>query len=243
MGIDLIVERDHAAASERAALLIVDAVRAGRSLGLSGGSTPSLTYRRAAALEPDWRDVSLWLGDDRYVPRDDERSNVRLLQETWSSTTSRAYHVCSCARRAWPWRRPPPASTLLLRAEGLPHLQLLGLGPDGHTASLFPHAPSLDERERLAVAAPAGMEPFVDRVTMTIPALAGAEHVIFLVTGVDKAEMAKGRLRGGAVEGDPGEPRALLVGNDDGDPRRGGGKPLVTISHLRAGDARAKLSE
>jgi 6-phosphogluconolactonase len=78
-----------------------------------------------------------------------------------------------------------------LRAHGVPELQLLGLGPDGHTASLFPNATALDETERLAVAAPAGMEPFVERVTMTIPALAAAAQVIFLVTGAGKAEMAK----------------------------------------------------
>jgi 6-phosphogluconolactonase len=67
-------------------------------------------------------------------------------------------------------------------------LVLLGIGPDGHTASLFPNAPSLDERERLAVAAEPGLEPFVERVTLTLPALAGAREVIFLTTGEEKAD-------------------------------------------------------
>ena len=118
--------------------------------------------------------MPVWLGDDRYVPHDDERSNVRLLRETVLDHLTGPAALSSCAKRAWTWRRQPRRFDALLRAEGLPHLQLLGLGPDGHTASLFPDAPSLDEAERLAVAAPAGMEPFVDRVTMTIPALAGA---------------------------------------------------------------------
>jgi 6-phosphogluconolactonase len=69
-------------------------------------------------------------------------------------------------------------------------LALLGIGPDGHTASLFPHAPSLEARE-LAVATEAGLEPFVDRVTLTIPALAGARTVAFLVSGAEKADAAR----------------------------------------------------
>jgi 6-phosphogluconolactonase/glucosamine-6-phosphate isomerase/deaminase len=67
-------------------------------------------------------------------------------------------------------------------------LVLLGIGPDGHTASLFPNAPSLDEEERLVVAAEAGLEPFVPRVTLTLPAIAAADEVVFLVAGADKAE-------------------------------------------------------
>ncbi|TML45209.1 MAG: 6-phosphogluconolactonase, partial [Actinobacteria bacterium] len=70
-------------------------------------------------------------------------------------------------------------------------LALLGVGPDGHTASLFPGAPSLEERERHAVAAQAQFEPFVPRVTLTILALEAAEQVVFLVTGEDKADAAR----------------------------------------------------
>jgi 6-phosphogluconolactonase len=68
---------------------------------------------------------------------------------------------------------------------------VLGLGPDGHTASLFPHAPSLRERERLAVAAEPGLDPKVMRVTMTPPMLANAECVLFLVTGEGKADAVR----------------------------------------------------
>jgi 6-phosphogluconolactonase len=66
----------------------------------------------------------------------------------------------------------------------------MGIGPDGHTASLFPNAPQLDERERRAVAAEPGLEPFVPRVTTTIPLLAATRLMVYLVTGSAKAEAA-----------------------------------------------------
>ena len=70
-------------------------------------------------------------------------------------------------------------------------LNFLGIGPDGHVASLFPNAPGLHERERLAIAAEAGLEPFVPRVTMTPPMLANADCALFLVTGEDKAKAVR----------------------------------------------------
>ena len=77
-----------------------------------------------------------------------------------------------------------------LRGEPL-DLVLLGLGADGHTASLFPEASTLDEDERLAVAAAPGLEPFVERVTMTIPALESGAHVVFLAVGEGKADAVR----------------------------------------------------
>jgi 6-phosphogluconolactonase len=74
-----------------------------------------------------------------------------------------------------------------MRAEGHPAFVLLGMGDDGHTASLFPGSPALEETDRLVVAAEAGMEPYVPRVTMTLQAIAAAAHVVFLVTGGGKA--------------------------------------------------------
>ena len=70
-------------------------------------------------------------------------------------------------------------------------LALLGLGSDGHTASLFPNAPALEEREALAVVAEPGLEPWVERVTMTIAALSAAREVVFLAVGADKADAAR----------------------------------------------------
>ena len=84
---------------------------------------------------------------------------------------------------------------------------LLGIGPDGHTASLFPDAPTLAERERRAVAASPGLEPFVDRVTVTLPVLETAKEVVFLATGEQKAEAVAAVLGGE----DPRFPASLVA--------------------------------
>ena len=75
-------------------------------------------------------------------------------------------------------------------------LMLLGLGPDGHVASLFPGSPQLLEQGRLVTSGPAELEPFVDRVTLTLPALLSARRVVFLVTGAEKAGAVERAFRG-----------------------------------------------
>jgi 6-phosphogluconolactonase len=124
------------------------------------------------------------------VPPEDERSNYRMAERTLLDKLD-----------------VQPASIHRIRGEIDPaeaaaeydaalagvrlQLNLLGVGPDGHTASLFPHAPGLHERERLAIAAEPGLDPLVMRVTMTPPMLTNAEIVLFLVTGGAKAGAVK----------------------------------------------------
>ena len=84
-------------------------------------------------------------------------------------------------------------------------LNVLGMGPDGHTASLFPHAPGLHERERLAIAAEPGLDPRVMRVTMTPPMLANADCVLFLVDGRGQGGRGQTGVRGSAQRLDAGE--------------------------------------
>ena len=92
-------------------------------------------------------------------------------------------------------------------------LVLLGLGPDAHTASLFPRDPALDETDRLAVGVDnPGMAPLVPRVTMTLPVLSAAREVVFLIAGEDKAEAVRRAFAGVA---DPDAP-ASLVRPEDG---------------------------
>ncbi|MGH2871933.1 MAG: 6-phosphogluconolactonase, partial [Solirubrobacteraceae bacterium] len=100
----------------------------------------------------------------------------------------------------------------LIRA-GPPELDLLllGIGPDGHCASLFPHQATLSERERLVIGVPqAGLEPFVPRISFTLPLLASASHVVFLATGESKARAVADAF-GPDSRPDPGTPSSLLV--------------------------------
>ena len=161
----------------------------GGHIGLAGGSTPRRAYELAASLEPDWSRVSAWFGDERCVPLDDERSNHRLVHESLVDHLTRPPVL-----HAVPTELPPEdaAASYAEALEGIVlDVALLGLGPDGHTASLFPDAPSLDEAEARAIAVPAGLAPWVDRVTMTIPMLSDAREVVFLAVGEDKADAAR----------------------------------------------------
>jgi 6-phosphogluconolactonase/glucosamine-6-phosphate isomerase/deaminase len=91
-------------------------------------------------------------------------------------------------------RRTRRAPEKALDGVGLDFL-LLGLGPDAHIASLFPGSPQLAERERLVTSGPAGLAPYVDRVTLTLPALLSARRIVFLVTGADKADAVRRAFR------------------------------------------------
>ena len=170
----------------------------------------------------DWGGAELWYGDDRCVPPGDDRSNQRLVQESLLDRVLVPPFV-----HPIPTRLAAEAAATAYDAElrgQILDLVLLGLGADGHTASLFPHAPSLEERERLALAVEPGLEPFVERITLTIPALESAGHVVFLVVGEGKADAVR---RAFAQEPSPATPASLVrsrSGATTGDPRRGRGR-------------------
>jgi 6-phosphogluconolactonase len=175
--------------------LLAEQARRGGSIVLTGGSTPGSAYRHAAELEPDWSKVTLWWGDERCVPPDDERSNYRLAKETLLDVLEK-----------------PPAATHRIRGEAPPaeaaeeldaalagvtlDFLLLGLGPDGHMASLFPGSPQLEVTDRRATDGPAGLEPWVHRVTFTVPTIQAARRVVFLVSGSGKAGAVARAFRG-----------------------------------------------
>ena len=140
---------------------------------LTGGKSPGRAYELAAERQPDWSRATLWWGDERCVPPDDERSNFRLAREKLLDKVAvqpRELHRIRGEAGA-----EAAAAEYDSELEGASlDLVLLGIGPDGHTASLFPGQPTLEERERRAIPAEATMEPFVERVTLTLPVLCSA---------------------------------------------------------------------
>ena len=190
VNVDLIVLDDAQAAADRAGELLAEAAHGGGHIALSGGTTPELAHQTAAKLQPDWSRVELWWSDERCVPPDDERSNYGMAKRT---LLDRLEVQPARVHRVRGELEPEAAAAeydAALRGVRL-RLNVLGLGPDGHTASLFPHAPGLHERERLAIAAEPGLDPRVMRVTMTPPMLANADCVLFLVTGEEKADAVR----------------------------------------------------
>ena len=189
MSIELIVLDDERAAAERAGQFLAEAARKGGHIALSGGKSPEIAHERAAHAEPDWSRVELWWGDERCVPPDDENSNFGMAKRTLLDNIA---VPPSAVHRIRGELDPAQAAAEYDTALDGVHLALnvLGIGPDGHTASLFPEAPGLHERERLAIAAEPALDPKVTRVTMTPPMLCAADVVLFLVTGESKAEAA-----------------------------------------------------
>jgi 6-phosphogluconolactonase len=160
-------------------------------VALSGGSTPGPAYELAASLQPDWSRSELWFADERCVRPDDEHSNYRLVRERLLDRLQRGPAVEHRIRGELPAERGAEEYENELRGVTL-DLVLLGIGSDGHTASLFPNDPALEERERSAVAV---RRPDFDRVTLTLPVLNGSNVVLFLVVGADKADAARRAFR------------------------------------------------
>ena len=174
---------------------MVETARAGGQIALAGGSTPRRAYELAAGLEPDWSGVELWWGDERCVPPDDERSNFRLARESLLDRLERGPVTLHRILGELGAEAAAAAYDAELRGVTL-DLVVLGIGADGHTASLFPHARALAERERLALPV---VHPDVDRVTLTPLPLRAAAHVLFLAVGAEKAQ-AVGRAFAGAPD-------------------------------------------
>jgi 6-phosphogluconolactonase len=189
--------------------LLAEAARAGATIVLTGGSSAGEAYEHAAALESDWSEAAVWWGDERCVPPEDERSNYGLAKRTLLDRIADQPEVHRIRGEIDP---ADASGEYDKKLEGVTlDLLLLGLGADGHVASLFPGSPQLAERERLVTSGPAGLEPFVDRVTMTLPALLSAKRIVFLAAGAAKAGAVERAFRG---EITPEVPASLLREGD-----------------------------
>jgi 6-phosphogluconolactonase len=202
--IELVVAENAAAAAQLAAERLAAAARAGGHVVLTGGSTPRHAYELAAGLEPDWSRVEVWWSDERCVPPDDGRSNYGMAEAALLGRLADA--PAAVHRMRGELGRDEGAAQYERELGDLARfdLVLLGLGPDGHIASLYPDQPTLDETERRAIGAEAHLQPFIDRITLTLPLLRAAREVLFLVAGADKAEAARRAFTGEPSRATPG---------------------------------------
>jgi 6-phosphogluconolactonase len=176
-------------------------------IALSGGQTPGAVYRTLGRPPLDtsmpWDKIILIWGDERWVLKSDEHSNYHMVQENLLTKLTNPP-----ANYPVPTDLKTPAEAAKVYSEtikkvtgttGIPEIDivLLGIGEDGHTASLFPGQEALKERESLFVAthSPAGIK---DRISMTAPLIENAKRVLFLVAGAAKAEILAKILEGDA---------------------------------------------
>jgi 6-phosphogluconolactonase len=220
---------DPEATAERAAVEIARTVESARELRgvahltLSGGSTPARTYELLASALDDWEGVEIWFADERCVPPEDAESNYRLAAETLLGPAAiDPTHVHRMdgelgpdegARRYAEALRTGVASDRASPSSGssaLPVLDLiaLGIGPDGHVASLFPGASTLDAGEQaLCLGVHESPKPPPERITLSLAVLRAARRCLLLATGAGKADAIAAAL------GEPTHhvPASLLV--------------------------------
>ena len=181
------------------------------TLVLAGGSTPEKTYELLGNVDKqtdvDWQSTYLFFGDERFVPHDDPRSNFGMARRTLTSRVPLPpEHIF-----AIPTHFPTAAASAAQYAESIARffgiadaaappvfdLVLLGLGDDGHTASLFPEMPALSVADRWTAATPPGrLPPPIERITLTFPLLNSARQILFLVAGANKAQVVREIFQG-----------------------------------------------
>lgn len=181
------LERDFIAAAETAI-----SNRGIFHVALSGGSTPKPWYQRLNQISLPWSKIEWWIGDERWVPPTDSSSNEKMIRETLGKDLPEfESHFHS-----WHLAKEVSEAALLydkklkqkLGEKVVFDLVFLGIGPDGHTASLFPHTVALKEKKRFAVENPVP-QLNTTRLTFTFPVLEKARAIAFLVQGKEKKEM------------------------------------------------------
>ena len=212
--------RDHSGAPAGAVRTVDDVAEAAleiflqvrpRTMLLSGGSTPRRLYEALARVgDYPWNQVEAFFGDERCVPAGDERSNAGMAEAALlGRVPARAFPIDGPACDADGYER-----TLRVRfgAALTFDLALYGLGPDGHTASLFPGKPEVEVRDRWVVRVPeAGLAPFVPRVSLTLPAMSAAGVGLLLVAGEEKREALRMLLAGEPIPASGLRPGRLIV--------------------------------
>ena len=177
---------------------------------LTGGSSPKQLYE-LLGNEPyhsqiPWDRVHWFIGDERFVPATDSRNNMRMARQAFLNRCAPLVNIHPMATNAAdPDEAAHRYETELKSFYGAENLDctrplfdvvLMGVGPDGHTASLFPAYPAIEETQRWVVGVPtAHVEPFVPRVSLTLPALGSCREMLFEVSGADKRGISRGYWR------------------------------------------------
>jgi 6-phosphogluconolactonase len=216
---ELSIHPDGEAAAHAAADLLARLVRDAQAdrgtahVSLAGGNTPRRAYELLAPLLPDVDRVHWWFGDERCVSADDPDSNFRMVAESLLLGLAGAGHVHRIAGELPPGEAAESYAhelreVIAADADDVPQLDVafLGLGEDGHMASLFPGDPSLDVRDRLVVPVVA-VKPPPNRITLTLPVFEAARAVVILATGAAK----KGAVARVLAGPDRATPASLLA--------------------------------
>lgn len=237
---DVVVLADPDTVAEAVAVRFLDRIAAAQARGevpsvaLTGGTVARLVHRRIAALAADypvdWSFVRFWFGDERFVEIDSpERNALQAREDLLDAVGATQVFEVAAAGTVPDVAQAAAQYSALLRAEGggAFDLVMLGMGPDGHVASLFPGYPQLDDRDHVAVAVADSPKPPPDRVSLTFGALNRSRATWFLVTGAEKADAVQ---RAWAFEGTVAAT-----------PARGIGGPAVTwfVDEAAAGERRA----
>jgi 6-phosphogluconolactonase len=196
---------DAAEAAQRTAEVLAAAIDGARTIhgiahvALSGGSAVK-AYDLLGPMLPDWRDVHLWYVDERVVPLDDEESNHRQATDHLDAPDATWHPIApelGAEGAAAAYAQELDGTTL--------DVSLNGMGPDGHTASLFPGFPQLTA-EGICVAVHDSPKPPPDRITLTLPKINDSRRIVLLATGASKATMLERVIAGP----DPAVPASLL---------------------------------
>jgi 6-phosphogluconolactonase len=190
-------------------------------IGLTGGSIAEAVHREVARLSPssavDWSRVVVWWGDERFVAPDDAERNAGQARAAFLDAVGAdpaSVHEMPSTATAADVDDAAAAYSELVRRDGAGAFEvlMLGVGPDGHVASLFPGHPALDARDAIAVGVRDSPKPPPERVTLTFEALNHARAVWFLVSGDEKAEAVASALGGADLHATPA---AGVTGEDE----------------------------
>ncbi|UPK40228.1 6-phosphogluconolactonase [Bradyrhizobium sp. 186] len=210
----LIVVADAEALAQTAAERVMARIAAnpGRiAICLTGGSSPKQLYQLlgsdAYGDKIPWERVHWFIGDERFVPESDPLNNMAIARATFLDRSAPSGHINPIPTAAENPDRSAEAYARALQsfyggdrldpARPLFDMVLMGVGPDGHTASLFPGYPAVEETDRWVVGVPkANVAPFVPRVTLTLPALASCREMLFEIAGHDKQAILTRLLNG-----------------------------------------------